>query len=103
VKQTNYHLNRLRRVASRPELKSKLLFSVGDLESNKWKLGKFDGIDIESSKSVSVIETDGGTFVMTDDFSEEAVKSFVADFLDGKLTAATTTEEADGDDYNDEL
>jgi hypothetical protein len=92
---TNYYLNRIRRVASRPELKSKLLFSIGDFSKNELKLKRIKGIDPESSKIVSIIESKGNTYVMSSEFSTEALESFVADFLSGSLTPADDSDESD--------
>jgi len=88
VKLTNYYLNRIRRVASRPELKSKLLFAVADLQRNMWKLRQIEGIDVDDIKIITTIESGENTYVMADDFSVETIGSFVTEFLDGKLVAA---------------
>lgn len=99
----DYYANRLRRVASDEQFKGKLNFNVGDKEDFSYLLEDYE-LDLPEKKDVGVGIKDGPDhYHMTETFSVDHIKAFVASYLAGELTPKVKEEpDYSSDSHDDE-
>jgi len=83
LKQTNYYLNRLKKIAEDSLFKGKLLFAIADKAAHSDETGKFG---ITSFPGVAIDDqTNAQKYRFTEDFSIPAVVQWAKDVLEGKV------------------
>jgi protein disulfide isomerase len=98
----DYYANRLRRVASDEQFKGKLNFNVGDKEDFSYLLEDYE-LDLPEKKDVGVGIKDGPDhYHMTETFSVDHIKAFVASYLAGELTPKVKEEPDHSSDSHDD-
>jgi len=89
LKQTNYYLNRLKKLAE--EFKGKVLFALAHSDDHKDEIAKFGLTDNGAAVGIDD-HVNSQRFKHTGEFSVASVSEFVKDFLAGKLQSFIKSE-----------
>jgi len=85
LKQTNYYLNRLKKVAEDAQLSKKFLFAIADKDEFKDEMEKLGVAGKIGVVTIDDIKTGQQYRSAATEFTVDSVAQFAKDFLDGKL------------------